>query len=147
MRQFPLHPSNHPVTHTRGLRDGLSRVTDVTGLLFFVSAVLFSTFILFLPSSSVLLSYFYLAAPMHKCLGKHSCMSSPFSISHTEWKWNLLSSGTNTYSWLLYGDVPAIKQLNYKQTNSLTTNKLTQLQTNSLTNSDTVVYRDSYAVS
>ena len=33
---------------------------------------------LFLPSSSVSLSYFVLAVPMRECLGKHSCMSSPF---------------------------------------------------------------------
>ena len=60
--------------------------SDWTGLLFFVSAVLLSTFILlFLNSSSVSLSYFNLAVPMHGCLGKHSCMSSPIFYSHTEW--------------------------------------------------------------
>ena len=31
---------------------------------------------LFLPPSSVSLSYFILGVPMRKCLGKHSCMSS-----------------------------------------------------------------------
>ena len=36
---------------------------------------------LFCPSSSVLLSYFSLAVPMRECLGKHSCMSSPFPIA------------------------------------------------------------------
>ena len=49
---------------------------------FFVPALLF--FILtpvFLPLSSVSLSYFILAVPMRKCLGKHSCMSSPFPIA------------------------------------------------------------------
>ena len=52
----------------------------LTGLLFFVSAVLLSTFILlFLLCSPVSLSYFNLAVPMRKCLGKHSCMSSTFS--------------------------------------------------------------------
>ena len=35
---------------------------------------------LFLPSS-VYLSYFILAVPMRKCLGKHSCMSSAFPIA------------------------------------------------------------------
>ena len=39
---------------------------------------------LFIPSSSVSLSYFILAVPMHEGLGKHSCMSSPFPICHTE---------------------------------------------------------------
>ena len=41
----------------------------------------FQTHALFLPSSSVSLSYFIVAVPMHKCLGKHSCMSSPFPIA------------------------------------------------------------------
>ena len=36
---------------------------------------------LFLPSLSVLLSYFVLAVPMCKFLGKHSCMSSLFPIA------------------------------------------------------------------
>ena len=35
---------------------------------------------LFLPSSSVS-SYFILAVSTHECLGKHSCMSSPFLIA------------------------------------------------------------------
>ena len=63
-------------------------MTDVTslqdgwiGLLSFVSTVLLSTLILFLLSSSVSLSNFYLAVPMRGCLGKHSCMSSPFPIA------------------------------------------------------------------
>ena len=43
--------------------------------------VLLSRFILlFLLFSSVSLSNFNHAVPMRKCLGKHSCMSSPFSI-------------------------------------------------------------------
>ena len=47
-------------------------------IFFFVSALLFSILTpLFLPPSSVSLSYFILAVPMRKCLGKHSCMSSP----------------------------------------------------------------------
>ena len=37
--------------------------------------------LLFLPSLSVSLSYFILAVPMHECLEKHSCMSSPFPIA------------------------------------------------------------------
>ena len=36
---------------------------------------------LFLPPSSVSLSYFILAIPMRKCLGKHSCTSSLFPIA------------------------------------------------------------------
>ena len=36
---------------------------------------------LFLPSSSVSLSYFHLVVPMRKCSGEHSCMSSLFSIA------------------------------------------------------------------
>ena len=53
-----------------------TRQSDWTGRLFFLSAVLLSTFILlFLLSNSVSLSYFNLAVPMRKCLGKHSCMS------------------------------------------------------------------------
>ena len=47
----------------------------------FVPAVLFSILTpLFCVSSSVSLSYFVLAVPMRKCLGKHSCMSSSFPI-------------------------------------------------------------------
>ena len=75
-----------------------TRLSDWTGLLFFVSAVLLSTFIpLFLPSSSVSLSYFNLAVPMRGCFWKHSCMSSSFSIAILNG--NLLSSGTNTLLW------------------------------------------------
>ena len=36
---------------------------------------------LFLPPSSISLSYFILAVPMRKCMGKHSWMSSPFLIT------------------------------------------------------------------
>ena len=54
----------------------------LSGLLSFVPALLFSTLTpLFLLSSSVPLSYFSLAVPMRDCLGKHSCMSSPFPIA------------------------------------------------------------------
>ena len=56
-----------------------------SGLLFFVPALLFSILTpLFLPPclfSSVSLSYYILAVPMRNCLGKHSCMSSPFPIA------------------------------------------------------------------
>ena len=53
-----------------------------SGLLLFVPAVLFSILTpLFCVSSSVSLSYFVLAVPMRKCLGKHSCMSSPCPIA------------------------------------------------------------------
>ena len=82
---------------------------------FFVSVVLLSTFIvLFLLSSSVSLSCFNLAVTMRKCLGKHSCMSSPFSIA--------ILNGTCSLRApiLLCGDEPAIKQLNYKQTKTQT---------------------------
>ena len=49
---------------------------------FFVPAVAFSMLMpFFLPPSSVSLSYFILAVPMRKRLGKHSCMSSPFPIA------------------------------------------------------------------
>ena len=53
-----------------------------SGLLLFVPAVLFSILTsLFCVSSSVSLSYFFLAVPMLECLGKHSCMRSPFPIA------------------------------------------------------------------
>ena len=51
-------------------------------IFFFVPALRFSILTpLFLTPSSVTLSYFNLAAPMRKCLGKYSCMSSPFPIA------------------------------------------------------------------
>ena len=53
-----------------------------SGLLLFVPAVLFSILTpLFCVSSSVSLFYFILAVQMRECLGKHSCMSSPFPIA------------------------------------------------------------------
>ena len=53
-----------------------------SGLLLFVPALLLSIITpLFLPSSSVSLSYFVLAVPMRECLGGHSCMSSPCPIA------------------------------------------------------------------
>ena len=51
--------------------------------------------LLFLPFSSVLLSYFILAVPMRECLGKHSrslCMSSTLPIGYSHTEWNLLVS-------------------------------------------------------
>ena len=100
--------------------DWLSWVTDVTtlqgdwtGFLSLVSAVLLSTFILLLPSSSVSLSNFYLALPMRGCLGKHSCMSSPFPIAILNWTCSLRALI------LFCGDVPAIKTKLSKQTNQL----------------------------
>ena len=78
--------------------------SDWTGLLFVVSALLLSTFILlFLLSSSVSLSYFNLAVPMRKCLGKHSCMSSTFFIV-------ILNGTCSLRAPLLFcGGVPALK--------------------------------------
>ena len=53
-----------------------------SGHLLFVPALLLSILTpLFLPSSSVSLSYFAHAMPMPECLGKHSCMSSPCPIA------------------------------------------------------------------
>ena len=53
-----------------------------SGLLLFVPAVRFTILTsLFCPSSSVSLSYFILAVSMRECLGKKSCMSSPFPIA------------------------------------------------------------------
>ena len=93
------------------------RLYKVTGQdFFFVSTVLLSTIILlFLLSSSVSLSYINMDVPMRKCLGKHSCMSSPFFIA--------ILNGTCYLRWWcacwqLCGDVPARKQLNYIHTMS-----------------------------
>ena len=85
---------------------------DWTGLLSFVSVVLLSTFILlFLLSSSVSLSNSYLAVPMRGCLGKHLCMSSPFSIA-------ILNETCFLRALILFRcDVPAIKTKLNKQTN------------------------------
>ena len=86
-----------------------------TGLLSFVSAVLLSTFILLiLPSSSVSLSNFYRPVPMRRCLGKHSCMSSPFPIA-------ILNGTCSLRALILFcGDVRAIKAKLNKQTNKQT---------------------------
>ena len=54
----------------------------LSGPLFFAPALLLSMLTaLFLPSSSVSLSYFILAVPMRERLGKHSYMSSQFPIA------------------------------------------------------------------
>ena len=51
-------------------------------LFFFVRALLLSILTpLFLPSSSVSLSYFVLVVPIPECSGKHSCRSSTFIIA------------------------------------------------------------------
>ena len=58
-----------------------------SGLLFFMLALLFSTFMpVFSPSLSVSLPYFILAVPIHECLRKHLYISSALTIgySHTE---------------------------------------------------------------
>ena len=86
-----------------------TRQSDWTGLICFMFAGLLSSIILlFLLSSAVSLSYFNFAVPIRKCLGT-LVHEFPIFYSHTEW--NLLSSGTI----LFCSDVPAIKQLNYKQ--------------------------------
>ena len=92
----------------------------LTGLLSFVSTVLLSTFILlFLPSSSVSLSNFYLAVPMRGCLGKDSCMSSPFPIA-------ILNGTFSLQALILFcGDEPAIKTKLSMQTFIFRTSRLT----------------------
>ena len=71
---------------------------------------------LFLPSSSVSLSHFILAVPMRECLGKHSCMSSQFSMAIlngifllywmvssycTEWYLLMVLNGTFLWYWMV----------------------------------------------
>ena len=69
-----------------------------SGLLLFVPAVLFSILPpLFCPSSSVSSSYFILAVPMRECLGKHSCMSSPFPIA--------ILNGTSSFLYLVQENI------------------------------------------
>ena len=70
-------------TDCREWRTWLDSTKWLDRAFFFVSAVLLSTIILlFLLSSAVSLSYFNLAVPMRKCLGKHSCMSCQFSMPY-----------------------------------------------------------------
>ena len=45
---------------------------------FFVPTILLAIFTLFCLPSSVFMTYFNLAVPKRKCLGKYSCMSSTF---------------------------------------------------------------------
>ena len=67
-------------SHSRGTMDTCYTV----GLRFFVPALFFSILTpLFLPSSSVSLTYLILVVPMRKCSGKHLCISSTFPISST----------------------------------------------------------------
>ena len=55
---------------------------DAVGTSFFRASFAFSILTPhFLLPSSVSVSYFILAVPMRKCLGKHSCMSYPFPIA------------------------------------------------------------------
>ena len=56
----------------------LIRIVQAIWIFFpFVNALLLSILTsLFLPSSSVNLSYFILVVPTHECVGKHSCMRS-----------------------------------------------------------------------
>ena len=98
-----------------GVMDMTTLHGDWTGLISFVSAALLSTFIfLFLLSSSVSLSNFYLSVPMRGCLGKHSCMSSRFPIA-------ILNGTCSLRSLILFcGDVPAIKAKLNKQTEAWT---------------------------
>ena len=122
--RLPMMPSVYLLYNTvqhyylAEVGDWPSWVTDVTtlqgdwtGLLSFVPAVLLSTFILlFLLSSSVSLSNFYLAVPMRGWLGKHSCMSSPFPKA-------ILNGTCSLRALILFcGDVPAIKTKLNKQT-------------------------------
>ena len=55
---------------------GLSYSLGLWGLHFFVPDLLLSMLTHLFLSSSLSLTYFILAVPMRKCLGKHSCMSS-----------------------------------------------------------------------
>ena len=59
--------------------------SDTPSGLFFVHALLLSILTPLLPSLSVSLSCYIIAVSMRECLGKHSCISSPISYSHTVW--------------------------------------------------------------
>ena len=59
---------------------GLSYSLGLWDFIFYVPALLLSMLTHLILSSSLSLSYFILAVPMRKCLGKHSCMSSSFPI-------------------------------------------------------------------
>ena len=100
-------------SNDQSLRDGLSWVTYVTGrykvtlniIYFFRVRCTSSRFILLvLAFSSISLSYFNLAVPMHKCSRGHSCMTNVFFIAllngtcslrfmitvKTFWKWSAI---------------------------------------------------------
>ena len=51
------------------------------GTFYFFPSVLLSIFSLLIHSSSASLSYFILAALVHKCVGKQLCMSSIFPMA------------------------------------------------------------------
>ena len=106
----------HTVTHwhrhtnrldLRGIvvSDGRDWVDKVTGQDSFFWCPLLSRIVLFLLSSTVSLSYFNLAVLICKCLGKHSFMSSSFSI-------DILNGTCSLRAPILFcGDLPAIKIL------------------------------------
>ena len=58
-----------------------SRLSSYLPRLFLCFMICHFSFASLLTPSSVSLSYFILAVPMRGCLGKHSCMSSPFPIA------------------------------------------------------------------
>ena len=67
---------------------------------------------LFLPSSSVSLSYLILAVPMSECLVKHSCMSSAFPVATLDGTGSLRCENSETF----WSRRPV--KLNSKQPNS-----------------------------
>ena len=56
-------------------------VQDVNTSFSFVPALLLSTLTCLFLTYVTLSSYFFIAVPIHECLGTHSCMSSSFSLS------------------------------------------------------------------
>ena len=90
----------------------------LSGLLFFrPPALLFSILThLFLPPSSVSLSYFILAVPIRECLGKHSCMSSLFPIATlngTSSFLSLVQENINVPADTIIGFVPEVAVTNH----------------------------------
>ena len=84
----------------------LIKMWYAAGTYFFVPALLFSILSpLFLPPSSVSLSFFIHAVPMRKCLGKHLCMSSPFPIAN----WMVPSFFALWRQWIIGNGVPLNK--------------------------------------
>ena len=88
-----------------------TRQSDWTGLLLF--RVRCTSFHNHSPLLTLFLGFIvFPSVPMRKCLGKHSCKSSPFSIA-------ILNGTCSLRAPLLFcGDVPASKQLNYKKPTS-----------------------------